>query len=686
VTYNGSSTIRGVQSDGQSLSVSGSLTLTDTGRDSTINALTLGGTIGGAARLTLTGTSVWQDGGNFASAETVVLGELDLSAPGGPVLLDGDLTNEGTFDGETLGGGTIQLNANIQNVGDFITPDLSGGGRLHNSSDGTVTALCCHTIDSAFFNEGLLEIPAGTLSITGTFENFAGSELDLGVYVIGESGAATLEFTGADVAMLGADVTLVSDGSALTDESGQDAFRNLATIFPEGLLHLRSGATASTNAPLTNKGLLDVGESTTFTTAGDYAQDPAASLRVGIAGSPPSGRFGVLSVNGTASLDGSLDIDRDPAFTPADGDSYPVLPYADHSGAFASVSGADIPPDRAFNPNYQPTVMSLDVGPALTIETWAGDGTPGFSGDGGPAIAAQINQPRGIAADDTTNDIWFADSLNSRIRMVTFATQTITTFAGNGTAGFSGDNGPATLASLNQALGVARDSLGNIYIADTGNDRVRKVDLTGTITTIAGPAGLSVPTSIAIDPSDAVYVSDLGSDRILRIGAGGALTAVAGTGTAGYNGDGIPATTAQLNDPEQIAIDPDFELFIADQANNRVRLVDLVAGTIVTVAGTGIAGYNGDGIAATSAKLNNPRGVAVGSSGNFFIADTHNDRIREVDLSSGTITTFAGSGSHGYGGDDGPPGNASFSFPQAVAAGDFVFISDTENDRIRKVF
>jgi len=222
----------------------------------------------------------------------------------------------------------------------------------------------------------------------------------------------------------------------------------------------------------------------------------------------------------------------------------------------------------------------------------------------------------------------------------------ISTVAGNGTAGFSGDGGPATSASLNDPAGVAVDSLGNLFISDWANERVRKVDAnTGFISTVAG------------------------------------------NGTEGFSGDGGPATSASLNDPTGVAVDSLGNLYIGEQDNERVRKVDANTGLISTVAGDGTKGFSGDGGPATSASLYEPSGVAVDSLGNLFIADSINHRIRKVDANTGIISTVAGNGTLGFGGDVGPATSASLNYPFGVAldsAGNF-FIADNENHRLRKV-
>ena len=329
------------------------------------------------------------------------------------------------------------------------------------------------------------------------------------------------------------------------------------------------------------------------------------------------------------------------------------------------------------------------------ITTVAGTGGLGFSGDGGPASQAQINSPEGVAVDGAGN-LYIADRGN-RIRKVD-STGTITTLAGTGERGFSGDGGPASQAQINTPTGVAVDGAGNLYIADRGN-RIRKVDSTGTITTIAGTgkfgfsgdggpateAWIELPTGIAVDGAGNLYIADFGNGRIRKVDSTGTITTVAGTGGLGFRGDGGPATEAWIELPTGIAVDGAGNLYFADAVNDRIRKVDST-GTITTVAGTGLRGFSGDGGPASQAPINTPTGIAVDGAGNLYFAETRNHRIRKVD-SAGTITTVAGTGRRGFSGDGGPASQAGLNSPYGVAvdgAGN-LYITDRNNFRIRKV-
>ncbi|MFI5096581.1 MAG: NHL repeat-containing protein [Candidatus Acidiferrales bacterium] len=275
----------------------------------------------------------------------------------------------------------------------------------------------------------------------------------------------------------------------------------------------------------------------------------------------------------------------------------------------------------------------------------------------------------------------------------------IYTVAGTGVSGYTGDGGPAQSAELNSPYGVSIDALGNIYIADTGNRVIRKVDSSGKITTIAGngnqgyngdgmpavSAALYAPYRVVADRAGNVYIADYYNNRIRKVDTSGTITTVAGTGTQGYNGDGIPASTAQLNFPSAVAVDASGNIYIADTWNNLIRKID-TSGMISTIAGTGFPGVLGDGGPATSAQVYQPIGLAVDSLGNVYIADFGNSKIRKVDT-SGTINTIAGTGSIGNSGDGGPATAAFLNQPTGVAvdrAGN-VYIADNQNSRVRKV-
>lgn len=412
------------------------------------------------------------------------------------------------------------------------------------------------------------------------------------------------------------------------------------------------------------------------------------------------------------------------------------------------------------------------VSPGGAIEVVAGTGTSGFAGNGGPALYAQLSHPAGLALDGS-GTLYIADSGNRRIRRlsggilstvnvpVTLELPTGLAFdsagnlyiadrsrivkvtpggaastlalaardlaldnAGNifAVAGAPqlvrlsptgslavvagataeprswGDGGPAAGARLDSPTGLALAPDGVLYIADTGNGRIRRVDPKGVITTVAGAgrsgslgdalpalaARLFAPSALSLDAAGGLFIADPAVSRVRRLSAAAMLFNVAGTGVAGFNGDGV-AASAQLNQPAGVVAAPDGRVFIADTGNHRIRVLSL-SGTLSTVAGRGLRGYAGDGGRALDALLDSPAGLALDRHGNLYIADRWNHAIRKLDA-SGTIVTVAGRGLPGFSGDGGPATQARLNHPTAVAvdAQGNLYIADTENHRIRKV-
>ena len=305
------------------------------------------------------------------------------------------------------------------------------------------------------------------------------------------------------------------------------------------------------------------------------------------------------------------------------------------------------------------------------ISTLVSNNSSGYSGDGGAANGALLNAPVCTAVDSTGN-VYIADYSNNVIRKVT-PSGTISTVAGNYSlgAGYSGNGGAATSAQLSGPNGIVLDSSNNLYIVDLGNDVIRKVvTATGIITTIAGDgtsgytgdagaalsAELNSPLDITLDSSNNLYIVDSGNNVIRKVNAvTGIITTVAGHGVSGFSGDDGLATDAALNAPESAVLDGVGNLYITDTGNNVIRKVNASTGVITTVAGIGLlAGYSGDGNLATSARLNAPSSIALDGFGNLYIADYSNDVIRKVDAITGIITTVAGTpGTPGYAGDGG---------------------------------
>ncbi|MFF5480003.1 RICIN domain-containing protein [Streptomyces sp. NPDC012935] len=334
---------------------------------------------------------------------------------------------------------------------------------------------------------------------------------------------------------------------------------------------------------------------------------------------------------------------------------------------------------------------------ASPISTVAGTGVGGFKGDNEPAVSAQLSGPYGVAVDGA-GTLYFSDYNNHRVRKITTDGK-ICTVAGTGSAGYRGDDGPAVSAQLNCPREVAVDSTGTLYVVDAGNHRVRKVAVDGTISTVAGmgtagfggdggpatAARLNLPMGVAVDSAGSLYIAEYHNNRVRKVAADGTISTVAGMGTAGFKGDGGPAVSAQLNRPHGVAVDGAGDLYIADHSNHRVRKV-ASDGTISTVAGTGAAGFGGDGGPATAARLNIPVGMVVDSAGDLYIADHSNHRVRKV-ASDGTISTVAGTGAAGFGGDGGPAASAQLRNPFGLAVDcvDTLYIADHANHRVRKI-
>ena len=336
------------------------------------------------------------------------------------------------------------------------------------------------------------------------------------------------------------------------------------------------------------------------------------------------------------------------------------------------------------------------VGPDGIIVTIAGNGQMGFSGDGGPATEASLGSPFGVAVDSAGN-VYIADNYNNRIRKVSPA-GIISTVAGNGTAGFSGDGGPATSASVNYPWGVGVDTAGNLYIADTGNQRVRKVTPGGTITTVAGggtsypgdggpatKAYMSAPTGVYIDSQGNVYIADGSGSCIRKVNPAGVITTAAGAwGTGGYSGDGGPATRASLSGPYAVVLDAAGSLYIADRGNCRVRKVT-PDGIVSTIAGNGRYKLFEEGVQATKAWLSLPDDILLDGAGSMYITN-NTVRIVKVDP-AGKTTTVAGSGLSKYSGDGGPATDAAFRWVHQMAldvAGN-IYVADCLNHRVRRV-
>jgi hypothetical protein len=339
---------------------------------------------------------------------------------------------------------------------------------------------------------------------------------------------------------------------------------------------------------------------------------------------------------------------------------------------------------------------------AQIITTFAGGGTGGL-GDGGPATAAKLNNPASVYSDKMGN-VYIADFGNNIVRKVN-SSGIISTIAGNNTQGYSGDGGPATAAQLSHPTYVAIDGVGNLYIADAFNNVIRKVNTHGIITTVAGryttgytgdggpatAAQLYDPNGVWADSAGNFYIADAHNNVIRKVNTSGTISTIigngynAGTTHGGYAGDGGPATAAELFYPESVMIDKAGNFFVAELYNSTIRKVN-TSGIIYTIAGTNVAGYSGDGGTATAAELGHPYDVAINSAGIIFIADNSNNVVRSID-SSGIIHTYAGNHIPGYSGDGGPATAAELHIPTSVSVDQYdnLYIVDDLNNVIRMV-
>jgi sugar lactone lactonase YvrE len=336
------------------------------------------------------------------------------------------------------------------------------------------------------------------------------------------------------------------------------------------------------------------------------------------------------------------------------------------------------------------------------ITTAVGTGEKGFAGDGGPAEQALLNGPFDVCFDGAGN-LYFSDTFNNRIRRVDAASGIITTIAGNGDKGYSGDGGPAIAAAFDEPYGIVVDHAGNLYIADRLNRRVRRIDAaSGVIRTLAGTgevkyggdggpsvaAGLAEPNGLAFGAGETrLYITDVADNRVRVVDlAAGTIATFAGTGAAEHSGDGGPATKAGTFGARAVKVAADGTVYILERQGSSLRAVDPKTGIITTIAGTTARGYAGDGGPALAAVFDAPKEMAIDRDGSLLIVDTENHAIRRIDHATGIVTNLAG-GRQGPGGDGGPAELAGLDRPHGAVVGPdgAIYIGDTNNHRVRKV-
>ncbi|HXB12324.1 MAG TPA: T9SS type A sorting domain-containing protein [Bacteroidia bacterium] len=343
------------------------------------------------------------------------------------------------------------------------------------------------------------------------------------------------------------------------------------------------------------------------------------------------------------------------------------------------------------------------ISSAQIITTVAGNHAygAGFSGDGGPATAAEMNIPAHIRCDNSGN-YYIGDASNSRIRKVN-ATGIISTFAGNGWPGFSGDGGPATAAEIWYPYGMATDKAGNLYFADEANNVIRKINTAGIISSVAGynafgagysgdggqatAAELYNPAGVLVDDSGVIYIADCLNSVIRKVDTHGIIRTIAGNHSLGlgYSGDGGLATNAEINGPNELAMDKSGNIYFADLGNNVVRKIS-TAGIITTIAGNGVQGFSGDGGQATAAELWRPSSLAMDSIDQLYICDQENNVVRKIDFFQ-NITTIVGNNQPGFYGDGGPATAAELHLQEGIALDPKgnLYIADDLNGVIREV-
>ncbi len=641
-----------------------------------------------------------------------------LNAPRG-VAVD---SNGNVYVGDVSNHRVIRIDGATKNYSVFAGTTGTSG----NSGDGGAAASATLeepygvAVDSAdnvlIADTGNRRIRKVTLS-TGNIAAFAGTGSS---GYTGDGGAATAATFGwvYDVATDGSDnVYIVDQGNTVirmvAASTGIVSTVMGPTVVTESLGNVQGvGADAAGNIWAASQSISKV-----------YKRDTAGTSSI-FAGSPASGFAGDGGAATSARLSNPQDAAADSAGNVYIADTFNErIRKVDTSGNISTIAGTGVQSSTgdggpaASATLSRPDKLTVDsagniyigdsgannvrkIDTAGNISTIAGLG-PTAVGDGAAAASASLNGPSGAAADAAGN-IYIADAANNRIRKIDASTGNISTIAGTGTAGNTGDGAAATSATLSSPYGVALDSDGNVYIADTGNNRVRKVTVSsGNIAALAGTgtagftgdggaaasATLRSPRGVAVDSSGDVYIADSQNERIRKVTIStGNIETIAGTGTAGSSGDGGLATAAQINFPHDLTLDASGNVYICDTFNSLIRKIDVSTGNISTIAGTENTGFSGDGGLATAARLNFPRGLTLDAAGNLYIADYSNHRIRRVDT-SGSIETIAGAGTAGLSGDGGLAASAQFNRPYGVAADSAgnIYVADFNNHRVRKL-
>ncbi|MBZ5579847.1 MAG: putative Ig domain-containing protein [Acidobacteriia bacterium] len=669
---------------GISFDAAGNLFIPDQGSDRIREVAALG-TLAPNSRLTITTTSLPNTtlGGAYSSPLQAVGGSgvrnwtvFSGALPGGVTLdpasglLSGPVTGAGTFfftiqvtdSGQTAYGSfTVQANLLTGSTVAFVTsPGTIAAGSVLNPPpqvrvlDATLTPIAGATVTISVDNN-----PGGA-ALGGTTSSLTG-------------GSGIASFSTLTLNKGGNEYTLTASVGSLTAVSQPfnviPGAGNIMTV--AGTPWLFSGAPGpALNMPIAP------GSGAVIDAAGNLIISDGPNHQ--IEKITPAGVLSVIAGTGVAGSSG----DGGPALS---------AQLNNPAGLALDATGSLLVADMSAN-----RVRKIDSQGIIT--TIAGIGNFDFFGDGGPAQAAAFRGPAGVAVDAAGN-IYVADRYNQRIRKINTA-GLITTVAGNGTQSFSGDTGPALNASLFQPVAVIFDSLGNLLIADNGNNRIRSVSQAGIISTLAGsnvcctlgdsgPAGnawISGPQSLALDGSGNLFFADQFNQRIRKITPGGIISTVAGSGARGFSGDGGTATSAQFDQPTGVAVDLAGDLYVLDSINKRVRKVD-TSGNINTIAGNGLFKFNGDGAIATSTFLDSPQGVTVDASGNLYISDNGNLRVRQVSP-AGIVSTLAGTGVGGFSGDSGPSASAQigdFTTDLRIDAGGNLLVADDNNGRVRKI-